>query len=85
MLIKYSRTFKKEFKKLPRHVVTKFKQRLDVYLLEPRHPLLHNHRLSGVYKHRRSINITGDYRLVFMRTNDVQYLEAVGTHSELYN
>ncbi len=84
MLIRYSRKFKKQFKKLPEYAVVKFEKRLRLFLHEPNNPLLRNHKLSGKYQNRRSINVTGDYRLIFYRTKNTLDLEAIGTHSELY-
>ena len=84
MLIRYSRHFKKQFKKLPKYAVVKFEERLELFLIEPNHPNLRNHKLSGKYSQQRSINITGDYRLIFTRTEITLDLEAIGTHSELY-
>ena len=84
MKIRYSRRFKKQFQKLPKFVQDKFKERLELYLKEPNHPLLRNHRLAGKYNQHRSINITGDYRLIFIRRSDTLDLEYIGTHSELY-
>ncbi len=84
MVIRYSRKFKKQFKKLPDYAKAKFEERLQLFLMEPNHPILRNHRLSGKYRNQRSINITGDYRLIFTRTESTLDLEFIGTHSELY-
>lgn len=83
--IRYSQKFKKQFKKLPEFAVNKFEERLQLFLKEPNHPALRNHKLSGNYKNQRSINITGDYRLIFTKTEATLDLEAIGTHSELYD
>lgn len=85
MLIRHSRQFKKQFKKLPAYAIIKFEERLQLFLMEPNHPTLRNHKLSGKYNQQRSINITGDYRLIFTHTETTLDLEAIGTHSELYN
>ena len=85
LIIRYSRKFKKQFKKLPEHAINKFEERLQLFLMEANHPSLKNHRLSGKYQQQRSINVTGDYRLIFTRTKTFLDLEAIGTHSELYN
>ena len=62
----------------------KFEERLNLFLMEPNHPILRNHKLSGKYHLHRSINITGDYRLIFTRTEMTLDLEFIGTHSQLY-
>ena len=84
MEIRYSQKFKKRFKKLPKFAQEKFEERLKLYLIEPNHPILHNHKLAGKYHRHRSINITGDYRLIFIRRENTLDLEFIGTHSQLY-
>lgn len=85
MTIKRSSSFKKQFKKLPPYVLPKFEERLVLLIQNPNNPILNNHKLSGKYAKSRSINITGDYRLVFTNIDESLYLDAIGTHSELYN
>ncbi len=48
-------------------------------------PLLNNHALSGKYTGYRSINITGNTRVIykFLDENVILFVE-IGTHSELY-
>jgi addiction module RelE/StbE family toxin len=84
MKIRYSQKFKKQFKKLPKFAQDKFEKRLNLYLMEPNHPILRNHKLAGKYHQHRSINITGDYRLIFIRREKSLDLEFIGTHSQLY-
>jgi addiction module RelE/StbE family toxin len=49
-------------------------------------PLLHNHKLNGERRHQRSINITGDYRLIFevVDKNTVRLID-IDTHANLYD
>ena len=84
MQIRYSRRFKKQFKKIPKFAQDKFEEKLNLFLMEPNHPTLRNHKLSGKYHSHRSINITGDYRLIFSYTKTTLDLEFIGTHSQLY-
>ena len=84
MEIRYSQKFKKQFKKLPKFAQDKFEERLNLYLAEPNHPILRNHKLAGKYHQHRSINITGDYRLIFINRKKTLDLEFIGTHSQLY-
>ncbi len=84
MKIRRSKNLKKQFKKLPKHVVDNFVERLSLFLVQPNHPSLNNHKLNGKYKNSRSLNITGDYRLIITKTENSLDLETIGTHSELY-
>ena len=84
MIIRHSKNFRKQFRKLPKHALNKFEERLLLLLQNPNNPTLNNHKLSGKHKKHRSINITGDYRLVFSQQDNFLDLEVIGTHSELY-
>src|SRR3989344_227397 len=101
MTISHGRTFKKMFRKHPVFVRKKFYERICLFLQNPYHPILNNHTLSGEWARHRSINITGDIRVVYMHrsiniTGDIRVvykqvteshvkLVAIGTHSELYS
>ena len=81
----YSREFEKRFKKLPQKLQQRTKERLQLFVENEFHPLLDNHPLQGKYKNHRSINITGDWRLVFKKiADDLVRVDLIGTHSELY-
>lgn len=81
-----SRQFKKQFKKLDKTIQQKIKHRLSIFVQNPYSFELNNHKLKGKYLECRSINITGDYRLVYRDVNN-GFIEliAIGTHSELYS
>ncbi len=85
MEIELHRTFIKQFKKLPREIRNKFIERKNIFRLEPFHPLIHNHELSGEWIGHRSINITGDYRALFREEKGIIIFVSIGTHSELYD
>lgn len=77
--------FERQYKKLPHDVQRKVGERLDLLVFNERYPLLNDHKLSPPYEGYRSINITGDYRLVYKKIGaDTYYLRAVGTHHQLY-
>lgn len=85
MLIFPSRNFEKEAAKLPSKIFESLRERLELFKIDPFAKLLNNHKLHGSFKHYRSINITGDYRLIFEQfdENTVRLVD-VGTHSELF-
>lgn len=77
--------FDKQFKKLPRKVKEKFKERWLLYLEDPFHPLLDNHPLNPPFAGSRSINVTGDYRAIFKQVGeDLIIFTDIGTHHELF-
>lgn len=42
------------------------------------------HKLKWKYGIYRSINVTGDYRIIFRLKDDTIFIDMFGTHSELY-
>lgn len=84
METKFSRQFRKQFHKVPREVKDRFFKRLDMFILNPFHPLLNNHALTGEFDGYRSINVNGDWRAVFREVEGGVVFEALGTHSQLY-
>jgi len=86
MQIILHRNFVKRFKKLPREVQNAFKKRRDLFLENSFHPLLNNHPLGGKFEGFRSINITGDVRVIYDALDqDLALFAAIGTHTELYD
>lgn len=85
MNIKVTKHFEKRFKKLPPGIKQSFKTRVSVFILDPFNIKLNNHKLHGSLNKYRSININGDYRLIFEEVErDTILLIDVNTHSELY-
>jgi addiction module RelE/StbE family toxin len=78
--------FTKQLKSLPRKIQLRTKERLLLFIQDSHDPVLRNHELLGKYKGFRSINVTGDYRVVFEELEDgsIALLLMIGTHSELY-
>jgi addiction module RelE/StbE family toxin len=80
--------FKKQFQKSARQLSAaqqdQLKERLELFLSNPYHSLLHNHQLSGDYADFRSINISGDLRALYYVEGDDYIFAFVGTHAQLY-
>ena len=85
MKILLHRNFKKQYKKLTPSYQRRFKERRNLFLQNPFHPLLNNHALHRPYEGCRSINITGDIRAIYEAVGlDTVHFIALGTHPELY-
>ena len=86
MQIKFSKKFIKMFAKVPIKIQVSFNKRLDIFLYDAFHPILNNHQLTGKYKKFRSINITGDWRVIFkeFKDDDLAIFYLIGMHSKLY-
>ncbi|MDP3962548.1 MAG: type II toxin-antitoxin system mRNA interferase toxin, RelE/StbE family [bacterium] len=78
------RLFEKGYKRQDQKVKQGFKEKRDLLLIDPSHPLLNNHPLHGVWIGHWSINITGNIRVVYKIEQDIAIFVAIGTHSELY-
>lgn len=89
MNIKYSATFKKQYKKAPKKIQAKVKERISLFVQDPTNQTLNNHALTGKFQGYRSINITGDWRAIYSlrldpKSKEECYFDLVGTHSQLY-
>lgn len=88
MEFRYRKEFEKNMKKLHPKIKEKVKERLTIFSTDPFHPLLRNHALHGIYNGLRSIDVTGNIRIIFRQVNAQTYeiieLLDIGTHSELY-
>ena len=79
------RVFERQYKKLSNELQEKVSERLALLIADERNPLLNDHKLNPPFEGYRSINITGDYRLVYKKlAPDYYYLRAVGTHHQLF-
>ena len=84
MLIKFSKAFCKTYAKSPEDIKIAFKKKLLVFKEDKFDRQLSNHRLNGDFSHIRSINITGDWRALFIEGEDIIDFILLGTHSNLY-
>ena len=85
MIIILHRNFEKKFIKLTPKLKEQFKERRNIFLEDPSHPLLNNHQLTGDRIGQWSINITGDWRAVYVFSgNDIIIFIDIDTHANLY-
>jgi addiction module RelE/StbE family toxin len=85
MKIRYDKKFKQQYKKLPQKMQEQFDERLRLFLVNEKDPLLRLHPLRGKFGGYYSINVSGDLRALFYREGDeVVIFALIGTHSQLY-
>jgi len=85
MKIQFHKNFEKQYKKLTPKLKLKIKERNVVFAADPFHSSFNNHALKGIYTGYRSINITGDFRMIYkLIGNDIALFVAIGSHSKLY-
>ena len=86
-MIQYNlhKNFIKVYRKLPEKLRKIVKSKLTLFCYDPFEQELNNHALSGKYQGYRSINITGDYRAIYININEERVLFVrIGTHSQMY-
>ena len=85
MKIIFHKNFERKYKKLPESIKEKFRDRRDIFLENSFDPILNNHALTGKYFGYRSIDVTGDVRVIFGQVEkEVAKFVNIGTHSQLY-
>ena len=89
MVYELTANFIKDYKKCDLSIKRKVDDRLSLFIKNHLDPALRNHALNGTYLGYRSINITGDWRALYMvkdakSDNRIATFELLGTHSQLY-
>ena len=78
----FSKTFKKEFKKLPQNIQKSFNEKPSLLLRNMLHPSLRVKRIQGT-KDRWEGSVTMKYRFTFELIEDTINFRAIGTHDIL--
>lgn len=84
MTIEYTKNFNKQSKKLNPKLRYQLVQRITLFSTNPLDSQLRDHQLKGKYKQYRSIDITGDFRALYILNGEEAIFDIVGTHSQLY-
>jgi len=78
------KNFEKKYKKLEEKERKRFKERLNLFLIDEFNPLLNNHMLKGNFNSYRSLNINADLRLIFKEIQKGYLLVDIDNHNNLY-
>lgn len=85
MKIVLHRNFEKKFVKLHSKLKEQFKEWRNIFLENPFHPILYNHPLIGDRIGQWSINITGNWRAIYIfKDKDTVVFIDIDTHPNLY-
>ena len=85
MTLRFTATFKKQYKKLPKAFQTQFDERLRLFTVDATDARLRVHPLQGAFAGYWSMNVNGDFRAIYHRIgDDVVIFALIGTHSQLY-
>lgn len=70
---------------MPEKIRYQFKNRINVFIKNPTHPILKVHPLKGNLVGLRSFAVSGNYRVIFrILERDNIELISIGTHSQIY-
>jgi addiction module RelE/StbE family toxin len=86
--VEFSDRFERQLQDAPDEIKAVFADTLIFFALDPNHPGLRNHALTGKLAGYRSINVTEDWRAVFREEqagerNVIKFYQ-IGTHKDLY-
>lgn len=85
MEVYFHRNFKKRYKTVPVKIRKQFEKRLELFLENVYEPLLNIHPLTGDRNGEWSMNVTGDWRAIYIIVDDHSYMFIdLDTHSNLY-
>ena len=84
MRITYTKNFIKQSKKLSPSVRSKLVERIELFSSNPFESQLRDHQLKGKYKQYRSIDVTGDFRALYLLQGNEVIFDIVGSHAQLY-
>lgn len=85
MQVLFRTYFQKKYRKLGKKLQRQAKNRIFSFIENPSDPQLQNHPLRGKYNGYFSINITGDYRAIYIMIdkNTIEFTD-IDTHNKLY-
>ncbi len=84
MQIRRHKSFEKDYKKLKTIQRERLRKALALFVVDPTHPDLYNHPLSGEWIGYRSIAFGGNWRAHYKLVSDEAIFVACGTHAQLY-
>ena len=87
MDVKYHRNFTKNLKKRFGNnlkLKRQYRNRLLLFIENPKNPILKDHQLSGDKITTRAFSITGDIRVIYTIIENTIYFFDIGTHNQVY-
>lgn len=87
MTIIYHRQFIKHYKRRIHSNIplsSKFNERVKLFSQDSKNPVLRDHPLGGDYEGYRSFSISGDFRVIYQKTETAVIFIDVGSHNQLY-
>jgi addiction module RelE/StbE family toxin len=81
----YTKKFAKELSRFPKEIKNKTRERLTILSVNENDITLNNHKLNPPWEGYRSINVTGDIRIIYKKNGVFCVLYRIGTHPQLYS
>jgi mRNA-degrading endonuclease YafQ of YafQ-DinJ toxin-antitoxin module len=72
-------------KKFSKAVKIRVRERLTIFSVNENDLVLNNHKLNPPWDGYRSINVTGDVRIIYKKEKNFFVLYRIGTHPQLYS
>ena len=85
--IKRDRTFEKHFKQRispNAKLVTRFKERLTLFMAGEHSAPLYDHPLAGKLAGKRAFSVAGDIRVIYVELEDFIVFLDIGSHNQVY-
>ncbi len=86
-VVHFSKSFVKNYKKriqINPKLHQKYTSVLKLFLQNPFHPTLKNHKLQGSQRNYRAISIAPDCRLIYFEDTRGYWFIDIGTHKQVY-
>jgi len=80
---RFTKTFKKQYKKLPKEIQAAFDKKLALFLEDMAHPSLRVKRIQGTAD-RWEGSISMKYRFTFQYSHDIVIFRSIGTHDIIH-
>ncbi len=88
MIVKYDSALLKRLKKIDVKIRKRFKERLEIFIRDQTNLQLRSHELHDEWKGYRSIDLTNDWRALYIEKTEgdetIAYFVAIGTHDQLF-
>jgi addiction module RelE/StbE family toxin len=87
MIIRFTDQFRKQYQKSDVRIRNRFDYCLELFMQNPLNLELRNHSLHKEFAGFRSIDITGDWRAIYLEEKNgviIFYFVSLGTHKQLY-
>lgn len=81
----YTKRFVKELAKFSKPIKDKVRERIAIFSVNENNTILNNHKLNPPWGGYKSMNVTGNIRIVYKKDTKSCTLYRIGTHSQLYS